>query len=90
MYFLKEKLGILKFTRSIFIRLYTLLFPMGNLGWNWGLRTTFGEDRLTQLAYYRFRLHQRDAEFPTFFYAKRLFQQYLVNTWAICDQSKLD
>ena len=82
-------------THALYMPLhYTLLFPMGDLGCNWGLRMIGGEDeeenRLTQRAYYRFRLHQRSNEFPVLFYAKRLFQQYIVDVWAICDQSKLD
>lgn len=79
-------------THALYIPLhYTLLFPMGDLGWNWGMRLEGEEDiRLTQRVYYRFRLHLRDQEFPTIFLAKRLFQQYLVDIWAICDQTKLD
>jgi len=69
---------------------YTLLFPNGEMGWNWGLRLTNGEDRLKQRMYYRFRLHQRYNEYPIIFKAGRLFQQYLVDIWAICDQTKLD
>ncbi|CEG72551.1 hypothetical protein RMATCC62417_08094 [Rhizopus microsporus] len=48
-------------------------------------------DRLSQRAYYRFRLHLiGEHEFPAIFYAKRIFQQFLVDAWAICDQNKLD
>ena len=46
--------------------------------------------RLTQSLYYRYKLHQRTNEYPTLFLAKGLFQKYLVNAWAICDQNKLD
>lgn len=69
---------------------YTLLFPNGDLGWNWGMRLQNSNDRLTQRYYYRFRLHQRENEYPIIFLAKRLFQQYLVDIWAICNQNKLD
>ena len=77
---------------------YVMLFPKGDYGWNWGLRlvevpsetsTSEKEKRLTQRAYYRYRLHQRSNEFPTLFYSKRLFQQYVVDVWAICDQTAL-
>ncbi|MEG1462959.1 MAG: helitron helicase-like domain-containing protein, partial [Anaerorhabdus sp.] len=68
---------------------YTLLFPTGDLGWHWGRQLTNG-DRLTQRVFYRYRLHERDSEFPIIFYAQRLFQQYVVDSWAICDQNKLD
>ena len=68
---------------------YILLFPRGDLGWTWSLRQR-NQKRLTQLMYYRFRLHTRNTEYPIIFKAKRLFQQYLVDIWAICDQNKLD
>ncbi|CEI87136.1 hypothetical protein RMCBS344292_01556 [Rhizopus microsporus] len=52
--------------------------------------STRQRDRLSQRAYYRFRLHLRgEHEFPAIFYAKKLFQQFLVDPWAICDQNKL-
>ena len=38
----------------------------------------------------RYRLHQRSTEYSTIFRAKRLFQQFLVDMWAVCDQAKLD
>lgn len=63
---------------------------MGDLGWHWGLRLSDASTRLTQRVYYRYRLHQRATEYPTIFLSKRLFQQYLVDAWAICDQNKLD
>ena len=69
---------------------YTLLFPYGEMSWSWSLRLRNGVDRLEQRAYYRFRLHPRENEYPIIFYARRLFQQYLVDIWAICDQNKLD
>ena len=68
---------------------YILLFPRGDLGWTWSLRQR-NQKRLTQLMYYRFRLHTRNTEYPIILKAKRLFQQYLVDIWAICDQNKLD
>lgn len=46
--------------------------------------------RLTQRAFYRYRLHVRENEAKTLFLAKRLFQQYLIDSWAVCEQSKLN
>ena len=42
-----------------------------------------------QRTYYRFRLHTRPDEPSTLFRAQRLFQQFVVDAWAICDQNKL-
>jgi len=76
---------------------YVMLFPKGDYGWNWGLtlnitdsNATNEDRRLPQRAYYRFRLHLRENEFSTLFYAKRLFQQYVVDAFAICDQTALN
>lgn len=57
-------------THTLYMPLhYTLLFPNGDLGWNWGLTLTNNRnERLTQRAYYRFRLHQRASEYPTIFF----------------------
>jgi hypothetical protein len=38
----------------------------------------------------RYRLHLRIDEPKTIFQAQRLFQQYLVDAWAACDQNKLN
>ena len=73
---------------------YVLLFPRGQLGWHWALklRNERGDRtriRLSQRAYYRFRLHTRQDEPNTLFQAQRLFQQYLTDAWATCDQNAL-
>ena len=69
---------------------YVLLFPNGELGWHWGRRLFNKPDKLlTQRAFYRFRLHTRADEPATLFQAQRLFQQFVVDAWAVCDQNKL-
>ena len=71
-----------------------LLFPRGDTGWHWGLQLRNSNqarqrDRLTQRAYFRFYLHVRsDSRLVPFAYC-RLFQQYVVDAWALCDQNKL-
>ena len=70
---------------------YVLLFPYGEHGWHWARRLVGPEDNeRKQRAFYRFRLHKRDDEPATLFRAQRLFQQFVVDAWAICDQNKLD
>lgn len=72
---------------------YVLLFPHGDLGWHYGL-TIHGNhrtvQRLQQREFYRFRLHVRNGEYPTLFYAQRLFQQYIVDAFASCESTTLD
>src|SRR5207237_578266 len=48
------------------------------------------KDRLTQRAFYRFRLHTRTDEPSTILRAQRLLQQLVVDAWAISDQNKLN
>ena len=73
---------------------YVLLFPYGEHGWHWALQLR-NEDgrrqrtRLSQRTYYRFCLHVRLNEPTTLFCAQHLFQQFIVDAWAICDQNKL-
>src|SRR5437588_5956309 len=74
---------------------YVLLFPHCEPGWHWGRRlNTIGnarqKDRLTQRAFYRFRLHTRTDEPSTILRAQRLLQQLVVDTWAMSDQNKLN
>lgn len=72
---------------------YVMLFPADDYDWHWGLRLEKRNDevkRLTQRSFYRHRLHFRKSEFLIIFLSERLFQQYLVDAWAICEQTKLD
>ena len=73
---------------------YVLLFPYGEPGWHWG-RTLENHEgnhqnkNLSQRTFYRFRLHTRPNEPSTLFRAQKLFQQFVVDAWAVCDQNKL-
>jgi len=40
--------------------------------------------------YYAYRLHVRDGPQPPLFYGRKLFQQFVVNTWTNCEQRKLN
>jgi len=74
---------------------YVLLFPYGEPGWHWA-RTLLNEDgnrqnlRMSQRAFYRFRLHTRTDEPATLMRSQRLFQQVVVDAWAACDQNMLN
>jgi hypothetical protein len=48
-------------------------------------RTTVG-----QRAWFRYHLHQRMGQFSSLFFAGKLFQQYLVDSWAMCELNKLE
>lgn len=72
---------------------YVFLFPHGDTGWHWDMRLQQQHRqrtyvRLPQRAFDRYRLHTRQ-QFVALFYGQRLFQQYLVDAWAACDQNKL-
>ena len=70
---------------------YVLLFPHGQPGWHYGLRLRNGQQTrqrtlLEQRPYYRIRLHVRNGEYPTLHRSGRLFQQYIVDAFAACEQ----
>ena len=73
---------------------YVLLFPYREPGWHWR-RTLDNREgghqkkNLSQRTFYRFRLHPRWDEQSTIFQAQMLFQQFVVDAWAVCDQNKL-
>ena len=74
---------------------YVLLFPHGDYGWHYELQLRNGQQerirtRLGQRTFYRFRLHTRQHEFSTLFYAGRLFQQYIVDAYVACEFTALD
>jgi len=74
---------------------YVLLFPYGEPGWHWA-RTLRNEEgnrqnlRMSQRTFFRFRLHTRTDEPATLMRSQRLFQQFVVDAWAACDQNKLN
>lgn len=72
---------------------YVLLFPQGDPGWHWGLELksqTRKRKRLDQRVFYRFHLHFWPNQFNKLFRCQQLFQQYVVDAWAVVDQNKLD
>ena len=47
--------------------------------------------RLEQWQYYRYHIHERENQRnKILFRAERLFQQYLIDGYAVMDQNKLD
>ena len=73
---------------------YVLLFPYGESRWHGGstLDNREGNQQnknMSQRTFYRFRLHTRRNEPATLFRAQKLFQQFVVDAWAVCDQNKL-
>jgi Helitron helicase-like domain at N-terminus len=73
---------------------YVLLFPYGDYGWHWGLRLLDRNnirirDRLAQRTYYQYCLHTRMNN-EALFCTGWLFQQFIVDAWAICNQDKLE
>lgn len=75
---------------------YVLLFPRGDIGYHKQLY--LGHDggqrkktNMERLHYYKYRLHIRptNKEPDHIFHAGKLFQQYIVDTWASSDQCNL-
>jgi DNA replication protein DnaC len=72
---------------------YVLLFPYGENGWHPDMRlhqSAEGEDkRLTRLRYVAYYLYPRRNKYSTILRGGRLLQRYLVDMYAIIDQSRL-
>ena len=74
---------------------YPLLFPHGDYGFHYGLqlrdRRNVGRKRenLSIREYHRYYLFARSRNDLIPFAFGRLFQQFLVDVWATCDQVKL-
>ena len=74
---------------------YVLFFLYDDLRWHWALTLQDSKNqqknlRITQHAFYCYMLHFCPVTLFLLFYGKRLFQQYLVDTWATFDQNKCD
>ena len=73
---------------------YVLLFPRGELGWHQDIpytdrREASANHRVTQLQYYVYHLFQRQGEATTILCSGKLFQQFIVDTWAAVEQRRL-
>jgi len=72
---------------------YVLLFPYGENGWHPDMQlhqSAQGEDkRLTHLRYVAYYLYPRRNKYSTILQGGRLLQRYLVDMYAIIDQSRL-
>ncbi|XP_019195885.1 PREDICTED: uncharacterized protein LOC109189730 [Ipomoea nil] len=75
---------------------YPLLFPYGEDGFRedmhfatHGTKQNFARKSVSQREYFAFRVHERSNEISTIMYAKRLFQQFLVDAYTMVESSRL-
>ena len=73
---------------------YVMLLPHGDPGFHWGLRINNAQgqradDRMQQLSWYRYHLHLRKPTFQALFYCQRLLQQFIVDSYACCESTRL-
>lgn len=67
-----------------------LLFPHGTVGWNYGMKKLDGITKLTRLKYIRYIIAIRGYKFNPFILARRLFQQYLVDSYVKVERDRID
>jgi hypothetical protein len=71
-----------------------LFFPHGGDGWQRGMLMLNQRDRnknkIDKRMWYRYHLYERPRVFSSLFLGWRLFQQFLVDAWATCEQIDLD
>lgn len=70
--------------------IYPLFFPYGNTGWHKDLKKIVGDRRVTRLNYTRYRIAIRDYEFNAFILGRRLFQQYVVDSYVKIERDRIN
>ncbi|XP_019189136.1 PREDICTED: uncharacterized protein LOC109183486 [Ipomoea nil] len=75
---------------------YPILFPYGEDSFRedihfatLGTKQDFARKSVSQREYFAFRIHERSNEISTIMYAKRLFQQLLVDAYTMVESSRL-
>jgi hypothetical protein len=77
---------------------YVLMFPHGDKGWHSNIQLCFiakangtgrVRDTVSQQSWFRYHLFYRPSNTTIPFAYFRLFQQYLVDAHAVCDQARL-
>ncbi|XP_031091157.1 uncharacterized protein LOC115996159 [Ipomoea triloba] len=75
---------------------YPILFPYGEDGFREDILFSsnvstqhFSRKSVSQREYFAFRIHERLDEISTLFYARRLFQQFLVDAYTMVESSRL-
>ncbi|TDL22958.1 hypothetical protein BD410DRAFT_703287, partial [Rickenella mellea] len=72
---------------------FVLWFPYGEHGWHENILFADGRagerKRISQSDYYAYRLYPREGEADTLFRSGRLFQQWIVDSWATVEQDRL-
>ncbi|XP_031120315.1 uncharacterized protein LOC116023454 [Ipomoea triloba] len=75
---------------------YPLLFPFGEDSYREDIQFnldrsqhTSGRTRVSQREFFTYRIHERFGEMSTVLYAKRLFQQFLVDAYTMVESSRL-
>jgi hypothetical protein len=80
---------------------YPLLFPFGSDGWNPSMKMkplppsrrkkgSKENDKLSLTRHTAFRIHERRNQFSTILHGGPLYQRFLVDMWAACDQDRLN
>ncbi|XP_031131679.1 uncharacterized protein LOC116033064 [Ipomoea triloba] len=75
---------------------YPLLFPLGEDGYREDIqygttstKPTGARVRVSQREYFAYRIHDRLSELSTMLYAKRLYQQFLVDAYTMVESGRL-
>jgi hypothetical protein len=69
---------------------YVLLFPLGEDGWNLGLRHVSGQNnKVSVREFYAYTLHQREGDRDSLFRASRLFQEFCCMAFAKVESMRL-
>ena len=68
---------------------YPLLFPHGEKGWHCNIHKTNSTRRVTRLDFAQYRMAFRESPLAALHFSRKLFQQYLVDTWVRIESERL-
>lgn len=70
--------------------IYPLYHPTGSQGWHRDLMRTDGQKRVSRAKYIKYKFALRDGEFNPFILGRRLFQQYLVDSYVKVERDRIE
>ncbi|XP_058789100.1 uncharacterized protein LOC131663051 [Phymastichus coffea] len=68
---------------------YPLFYPYGSSGWHRNLMRQNSNRRVTRTAYHRFHMAIRENEFNPFILGRRLFQQWVVDSYVKIEKDRI-
>ena len=69
---------------------YPLLFPSGEKGWHCNIHKNNSTRRVTRLQFTQYRMAFRTSPLSVLHFSRKLFQQFIVDSWVRIESERLD